>query len=713
MDDRQLVAIIDDEFTSAMGAPLGDISTERGRAWDYYLSKHPQGEEGESSAVTSDVSDVVDGIMPSLMRIFTTSENLLDLDAVGPEDEPRARQESDYVNHTFFKQQPSFELLYVWCFDALVQKNGIVKAWWDDSETVDTESYEGLSDLEIELLLDDEELEPVERAERKQETVDESGYIVMDTVHDIVFRRVRKTGQVAIANVPPEEFRVSADARRIDPCSARMVGHERPVTRTELLEMGFDPKIVDSLPRHLSEDGSEEEIARYDREDESGDSARERSMDEILLREAYIRVDYDGDGRAELRQVFTAGNKVLSNEPVDRQPFHVITPQILPHKFFGRATAEKVMDVQDISRTLLRQVLQNLYHTNNPSHAVWEQGMGETTLDDLLTTRVGSIKRFSRPVGESYSQIAVPFTASATFPMLDYFEKVKRDRTGISSDSEGLDPDALKNIQQSVMAQASDLSRMKVELIARSFAETGIKSLFLHIHELLLKHQRKADVVKLRGEWVPIDPREWRTRRNVTINIGLGIGSRESNLMHLEAIWQKQTAMVQGGGMNLTVTPQNLYATASEIVKNANYKVPDMFFTDPGDQLAPPPTDEQQQLEQMQRELEQRRQQLDAQRNEINQKELELDRQRLLFETDRKGAEFEHKRQVEMADLMLRSQKVRSEVESAQTQSEVAAAKAEMDTLLARMDATLKAAQTQKTTAEALQIGADDAQEAE
>lgn len=631
MTNDELLALVDAEFSSAMGAEGGEISAERAKAWSYYLSKRLGNEvEGQSSVVTSDVADVVDGIMPSLLRLFTMADNLVAFDPVGEEDVEKAEQESDYVNYVFFKQNPAFTIMYTWFFDALVQKNGIVKVSWDETEVVTTESYQGLTEAELAELFGDAELEAVEQEEREAETVviapDGMQAMVIAPVHDVTFRRVSKRGRARVDTVPPEEYRISSDARSIDPSDARMVGHERDdLTRSDLLAMGFDAGIVDKLPAHSGTVlRSDEEIARRDKSDETRNAVKDPSQEKILVREAYIRVDFDGDGRSELRQVFTAGNELLSNEPADRQPFHVISPQPLPHKHFGRATSEKVMDVQEVQTTLLRQVLDNLYHTNNPGHAVWEQGVGENTLDDLLTTRAGRIARFSRPVGESWAPMAIPFTAGATFPMMEFWDKVKRDRTGISSDGEGLSPEALKNIQTTVLAQASDLSRMKIEAVARIFAETGIKSLFRHIHELLLKHQQKEQVVRLRGKWVTINPQEWRTRLDMTVNIGLGIGTREQNLLHLNAIAEKQAQIVGGGGMNLIVTPRNIFNTAAEIVKNANLKDPEMFFTDPGDALAPPPADEQQELQKQQMQLQARQQQLDMERQQIAAAKLQL-----------------------------------------------------------------------------------------
>lgn len=652
LTDQELISIIDSEFESAMGKEGGEISLERAKAFDYYLSKRLGNEvEGQSSIVSSDVADVVDGIMPSLLRIFTSAENLVSFDPVGPEDEDQAEQESDYVNYVFFKHNPSFLLMFYWFFDALVQKNGIVKAWWDESEEITNESYQSLSLSELTELLDDDELEPIEQSQRVEETVDEmTGDIVVATVYDVSFRRVSKRGRARVENVPPEEYRISSDARSLDPTDARMIGQEREIKRSDLLGMGFDKDIVEKLSANNSHIyRSSETISRYNKTDEQFDSPRDPSQDSILVREAYIRVDYDGDGRSELRQVFTSGNHILSNEPADRQPFHVICPAPLPHKHFGRSSAEKVMDVQEVNTTLTRQTLDNLYHTNNPGHAVWEQAIGENTLDDLLTTRIGAVRRFTRPVGEAYSPMTVPFTAGQSFPMIQYFDKVKRDRTGISSDGEGLSPEALKNIQTSVLAQASDMSRMKIEAVARIFAETGIKSLFLHIHELLLKHQNKPQIAKLRGQWVPVNPQEWRTRLDMTVNIGLGIGNRESNLLHLNAIWEKQRDVVAAGGYGTLVTPRNIYNTAAEIVKNANLKQPGLYFTET-DEITPQ-SDEQQQIEQMQIQLAQRQQELDAAKQQLNQDKAALQHERELMKITLQKEQQEDRLMVEMEKI--------------------------------------------------------------
>lgn len=674
LTDQQVVDLARGELEAAMGSPGGDISNERAEAYNYYLRK-PFGNEQEdlSKVVTSDVMEVVDGIMPSMMRLFTSQDNLVQFDGFDLQDEAQAEQESDYISYLFFKRNPAFEIMFFWTFDALLQKNGYVKCFWDDAERVCFERYQGLSEIELIALLEDEELEPIEREERIGEYVDETGELVTGPVYDVKFKRIQKRGKVTVENVPPDELRISNDANRLDPSTARMIAHERYVKRGTLIEMGFDKKLVNDLPAQIQSIESTETQARKDKSDDQTlgkGSGVDKSQDDILLSEVYMKVDQDGDGRAELKQIYIANGEKLEINDCDRQPFHALCGAPLPHKHIGMAVAEKVMDNQLITSTLIRQVLDNLYHTNNPGHGVWEQGIGEGTMDALLTRRVGAVTTFRRPVQESYAPMTVPFTAAESFPMLQYFDKVKRDRTGVSSDAEGLQPEALKHIQQSVLAASSDQSKMKIELVARIFAETGIKTLFLHMHELVLKHQQDAEIVKLRGQYVQVNPQEWRTRFDMTANIGLGIGTREQNLLHLETIWEKQAQMVQAGGMNLTVTPKNIYNTAAEIVKNANYKTPGVFFTDPGDKQAPPPPSEQDELQKQQMQLEARRQELDAARNEINQAKLQLQAQKQQIDAQMEMMKLQEKAQEREDKYAAENEKLRTEIVALRLENE-------------------------------------------
>lgn len=623
MEDREIIAIVDAEFEAAMGAPDGEISTERALAWKYYNSE-PLGNEieGKSSYVTSDVADVVDGIMPSLMRMFSTKDNLVSFDAHGPEDEALAAQETDYTSYVFFKKNPgSFMTLYTWFFDALLQKNGIVKCWYDESDKITEETYKNLTEDEIFALLDDEELEPIEKEES---TVYDGDSEVK--LYDMKFKRTCKVNTIKVEPVPPEEYRITSDARCVDPSDARMVGQERDVKRSELIAMGFDEQTVLDLPTTTNVPYSEEELSRRDKEDDYSENYASDPLEEsVEVRECYLKID------GVLMQVFTCNHVLLSAEPVDRQPFHVLSSKPLPHKHFGTCPGEQVMDIQKLATTLTRQMMDNIYQTNNPRNLIYEQAIGEDTMDGLLSTEIGGNVIVDRPIGEAWAPMTVPFTAGQSFPILEMLDKTKRDRTGVHSNAEGLEADSLKNIQGQVMREAVSMSKDKIEMIARIFAETGIKSLFLHIHELIRKYPNKAEVVKLRGTWVPVDPSSWRDRTDVSVNIGLGIGSKESNLLHLQMIAQTQKALEESGLKNLVVMPRNLYNLAREIAKNADQD-DQLYFTDPGNELAPPVGQEAMQLQQQAQMLQMKEQELTRREQVIDKTMLQHQREMLKIE---------------------------------------------------------------------------------
>ena len=469
MSEEELVSAVNQSFSSALGQPGGELGEQRALAYDYYLSKAlGNEEEGQSKIVTADVAEVVDSIMPSLLRMFTTADNLVSFDPTSAKDVEAAAQESDYVNHVFFKQNSSFLILYVWFMDALIQKNGIVKAVWEDYEFVTQERYHDLDDETFKVLKADEELELVDHEVETREHMVPTpvpmgpplavgpgaplgpmpappagpmaaspmgppgpmpmgpppgpaaagnpmgpmpgappmglpgmgGMPPMQIIpmpvkvkyHTATFNRRAYAGKVCVYNVPPNEYRISNDACNLDPASGRMVGQEREVTRCELLEMGFTKEMVkklDSGPKPKT-DTAEQRARDENYEDKSEDVPPDWAQQKVTVKEGYIKIDYDGDGYSELREVMVSGTTMLRNDICDRQPFHILCPTPLPHKHFGRSVAEKVMDMQKISTTLLRQALTNLYYTNKPGHAVWEQGIGEDTLDDLLDDEDGA-----------------------------------------------------------------------------------------------------------------------------------------------------------------------------------------------------------------------------------------------------------------------------------------------------------------------------------
>ena len=141
-DLRALLAAEKADALSAMSA--SKLSQERAAALDYYLgdmSRDMPAPDGRSKAVSTDVADTVEGLMPTLMDIFTAGDEVVRFEPVGPEDVAAAEQETDYVNHVFMQQNPGFLVLYSFIKDALLSKVGIVKVWWETREAYERETY--------------------------------------------------------------------------------------------------------------------------------------------------------------------------------------------------------------------------------------------------------------------------------------------------------------------------------------------------------------------------------------------------------------------------------------------------------------------------------------------------------------------------------------------------------------------------------------------
>jgi len=410
MTKEELLALINSEEDSAIGFHGGELSEQRTKALEYYLQQPFGNEEiGRSQAVSSDVSDVVNWLMPSLIDVFLSSDNAVSFEAVGAEDENAAKQETAYVNHVFFKQNDGFMIFYSWFWDALVQKNGIVRCDWDESETVTRETYKGLTDLELAALDADDKLKAVEHDERPGTVVSvgEDGIPKLGpgTVHDVVYKRTEKDGKLVLQNVPPEEFLIAKNANSTKISDARFRAHRTQKTQSELIEMGIPKKIVENLSSDESTSFDQEKLARdtLDEEDFADDSVEE-SQRLIWFTDAYVNVDFNDDGVSELRQVWKAGNEILRNEEVDRDPFHSITPRPIPHKFYGLSEADEVMDVMFIKSMVLRGMLDNLYLSINPEKLVNIDMVDTDGIDDLLSSRVGGLKRVSSGLNPPHSR---------------------------------------------------------------------------------------------------------------------------------------------------------------------------------------------------------------------------------------------------------------------------------------------------------------------
>lgn len=661
IDINKLKTIIESEIDDSLGYLETDTTDERQQALEYYL-REPYGNEveGKSQIVTGEVAEAVDGALPQLIRVFTSSDNVVEFAPAKEGDEQNAEQATQLVNHVFYKDNDGFLILHNWFKDALLQKTGVVKAYWNDEKDVTKEKYEGLSDDELMMLMQDPEVELVSQEIIEESTVDElTGQTTYSKSNNVVLRRTKNKGKIVVENVPPEEFLISKRAKTIQ--DSPFVAHRRMITRSELVAMGFDKDTVDALESGDTLEFSPDRIARYSRgEQPNSMGSQDESMEVVEVYECYIKVDYNEDGIAELRRVVYASNEILSDEECDYVPFHSICPIPIPHKFYGQSLADRTLDIQLIKSTVTRQMLDNLYLTNNSRVAAVE---GQVNLDDLLTSTAGGVVRVKN--AGAIVPLTVQSSASQSFPMLEYLDAVQAKRTGVSDAQQGLSPDVLQNVTAAAVATMSNASYGKLELIARIFAETGVKSLFKGILQLLCKYQDTVRTLRINGRFVPFDPREWDTEYNVTINVGLGTGSRQEQLATMQMILGKQEQILQAYGVNNPLISLKQYRdTLAKFVHMAGFKDATAFMNEITPEIEQqvmqqaaqgqpdPNTQAAEILAQVEREKAQLRAQTDAAK-------IQLDREQMQLENQRKALELQQKELVQTAELALKEMQLK------------------------------------------------------
>jgi hypothetical protein len=718
MTEDELRYVTDREINDSYSWTFGKIASERAKAEQYYLGL-PVGDlsapaiPGRSSIVSTDVEDTVEWLLPELMEVFTAGDDVVEFSPQKPGDEDGAQQTTDLVNHVFYQQNEGWYVLYTWIKDALIQKNGIVKGWWDNTPDTVREEYRALTDMQNAMLLQDDSVKPVEHSaypdpaavkaaqqqyqqavqqfpqamQQYQQAVQQHAMQAQQPqqlpqmpqgspqqgqppqgmppqqqpapqppqppqkpdpsklphLHDVALVRTTAKGKVCIENVPPEEFLISRHSKRIGdgPC-----GHRVKRTVTYLRQKGYQN--VDQITSDDIANPSlnQEAIVRRSLEDapfgfEDSDGNGDESMREVWLTEWYTQVDFDGDGIAEWRKIVRSGNALLENEPCDGAPFVSLCAVPLPHLFFGRSPAEQAMQTQRLKTTLIRGLVDNMQmQINGRTYAV----NGEVNLDDLLTNRPGGVVRVKTPQSAGMLQNGMGDTAGA-YQLLEYADTAKQERTGVMKLTQGSDADIL-NTTASGNKNMTDRSNQRVKLIARIMAETGIKDLMKLIQKLLAQYQDQAMTIKLRGEWVNVDPRAWKNQYDMISHVGLGTGDKSLAIAHLTTLGQAQQQAMQIG----VATPQNIYNTLKKLPPLLGHKNADQFFTDPS-KAPPKPQQPDPKIAQIQAQG-QTAQQLEAQRQQFDGQKLQAEQQleTLKAHLDQQTAMIQQQAQMEQAD---------------------------------------------------------------
>jgi hypothetical protein len=638
MTEEELKAITSAELGQCFGGITGGkLSEQRRRAMYYYYGEAkddlaPPDIDGRSSFVDTTVRNQIEWMVPQLMKTFCSAESVVEFTPTKAGDDEKAKQATDYINYLFYKRNDGYIQLQTAIRDALLQKAGILKIWWDNRVEETREEYKGMSDIDLAQMADDEEIEPIEQTayldeedqqdrekalEQLNIQLQQAQLIVQSEpqqmgqpspqaqqamqgikaitqqieqiqntppkmLYDVVYKRTKKAGKLCIEAVPPEEFIISRKSKKIS--DGFVKGHRVMRTISDLTAMGYEN--VDQISSDDMENVfNSERVERNDFDDDNAyqnnDDSLDPSMRLVWLTELYMQVDYDGDGIAEWRKIVRAGNQILENVECDGAPFAALIPIVLPHRFFGLSIADLGIEPQRLQTQLIRSMLDNQFLQVNGRYFAVE---GQVNLDDLLTSRPGGVVRVKSNGAVGRLDQAQGDTGGA-MQMLEWMQDFTENSTGWTRRSQGTGPSALQAQTATGMNIITNRDDMRLDLIARNFAEGGITDMFKLMLKLVCQYQDKEDVINVSGSFVQINPREWKNQFSLNVNVGLGTNNKEQQAQHLMGLLAIQKEALQIG----VATPENIYQSAKLYAEALGQKSSDKFFTDPSKSPPKPP----------------------------------------------------------------------------------------------------------------------------
>ncbi|MEF2156400.1 hypothetical protein V3390_09220 [Luteimonas sp. FXH3W] len=612
LDDLAIEGAVRSFLDTALGSPGDDIDTLRERNLRFYNAE-PVGElappdiADRSDFVATDVADTVEWMLPQLIRLFVSSDNAVEFEARRPESAPLAKLATEYVNWLFYTRNDGQEILYDWFKDALLQKVGFLKIWAEEESEDERRTLDGVTQDQVAMMLED-----------GWEAQDAAQYD--DGTLSVTLTKDGRYVCIKAAAVPPAEMRVDINAQwGGEPAAMAHVYQRR---RFELEQDGFDLSDV-------SFDGFRDDYGELGEAMQASGEMHE-SHRPVEVAETYIKLDRDGDGVAEWLKVETIAGQLAirdgkpSIEQVDDHPFVWICPIPRPHAFFGDCPADLAILPQKLRTDTIRVLQDNLYLTVNQRTYVNQNA--DVQIEDLIESRPGGIVRGSGPMSDAIAQIVQPSLAAPAYQFSEWIENWKENRTGFTRYSQGMDASALNKTATgiSIVTQKAD---MRMELIARNFA-VGVRKAFAKFLKLAVAHQDREEMIELSGDWVAINPSEFKDQFNVKIRVGLGTGTKEQTMQRAMALLEAQ---LKAGVPTGIVRPEQIAETIKLLVEANEFKQPERFV-DMKPQNAPRP-EQMQEMQQQLQQMQQENQQLKAQ-NESKQGDLQL-----------KAAELELKKQ--------------------------------------------------------------------
>ena len=639
MTENEVQNIASDAVTNAISFVESEIAEDRIKSQRYFEGEVDIGQEdGRSKIVATKVRDTIRAIKPSLMRVFLSSENAVEFVPSDQNDVKSAEQATKYVNYRF-NELNGYTVLNDVIHDALVKKTGVIKVWWEDNTKQEFYNYTNVTEEEMTVIVNEPDVEVIEQSMEMTMEMGEDGMEMEMPQYSLKVSYKKEKGKLMMASVPPEEFVIDRNAKSLD--DAYVVAHRTEMRVSDLVQMGYDFEEMANLSG-LSNDDTYQDTEQFERkgyEQEDTEQSTDISMKRVAVTEAYMRMDKEGTGIASMYKILMAGgdNKLLECEPYGDIPFAVFEVDPEPHTFFGRSVADLIMNDQDSATAMMRGMMDNVALTNSPRQGYVQ---GQVNVDDLMNNEIGGLVRMKSP--QALVDIATPFVAGQVLTAMQYLDDAVEAKTGVSRASMGLDPDALQNTSATAARLQAQQGSAQIETMARNLAEGGFKQLFKLMLHLLVENSCEETLMRLHGEFVPLDPRSWNTDMDVSINVGLGTGKEESKAVALnQALTMQMQIWSTYGSSNGLVTMTGLRNTLGDMLALSGIKNVDRYFE-------PMTPEKEQQLIMQQQQQEQQNQQMSEaealvqaeqykadKQAEMNMLKLQIDAQKAIAVDDR------------------------------------------------------------------------------
>jgi hypothetical protein len=668
--DDELLALVTHEL--ALADDARQVSLDKmTKALEYFqgnVKKYIPNEKGRSGAVSLDLADTMGWMLPGIIRVFTASEHMALVEPVGKDDVEWAQNATEGVNYDFWKENDGYRIIHTATWDSLLAGNGIVKVWYDEKPEKSVSFHSGLDEVGLAELVGPDNVEVLESSERRETIITPDGMQVEVPVYDVKIERAKDYGCIKIDAIAPEDYGKDDDSKTCD--EARFQYHRAKKTRSDLIEMGFKRSEVEKIGRSRQWETPQDTARNMYLNEQDGDPSTEI----VDFYEIFVRVDINGDGIAEFVKVDYAGHKsggtILHwQEWEDEQPFQDIPCDPMPHRWEARSIADETMDVQEVKTVLIRQGLDNIYATSNPQRFV--RGSIKNP-EALFSPNFGEVI-FGEP-DSMIEPMPIPFVAEKVFDGIAYQDQVIERRTGVSRTTMALDPEALQNQTATANQNARDAAYSQIELIARNQAELGWKKVFKKILQLEIKHRDIPREIRMKGKPVTVDPRHWNSEMDVSINVGLGTGSRDRDMAILAQVKQDLLTLAQaaqvGGYPEVAVhCVPYLLTTMHKFGEASGIKNPELFYPEMDEEVVMQAAQfvaEQKGKPDPKLEAEQMKLQSDAQ---AKQQDMQLEQVKMQFEfqmeqmrhqaaIDKEAAQMQADMQVKMMEAAFEEKKL-------------------------------------------------------